>query len=206
MITEKQLKRLLLILLGVALFMAFFMVKCGSNPPPKPAADIPTIKEIKADLKVDTMKFIKRNDSLQKRIALLEASVLKYKGEHRADQKLVNELLNQAPIYLTGNEDSSKLSALVNELSAAIYASDSSCNATISAQDSMIMAKTEQYAAAMELNAEMRKSVDNLLTVADSKDHQIKYWKKQTKKLKRGQAVLKVIAGAAIVFGVKQSL
>lgn len=206
MITEKQLKRLLLILVGLVLFMAFFMVKCGSDPTPKPGAEIPTVKEIKADLKADTMKFIKKNDSLQKRIAVLEAAVVKYKGDHRADQRLVKELLNQAPVYLTGNEDSSKLSALVDELSAAIHASDSSCNATISAQDSVIMVKTEQYAAAMELNAEIRKSVDNLLAVSDAKDQQIKYWKKQTQKQKRGQAVLKVIAGAAILYGVKQSL
>lgn len=204
MITEKMLKRAVLILAGLILVLIFFFI---SHRDPAPASsNLPTVKQVIKQVVIDSIQFKKQETEKDKEIARLKGTVKDVRGTLKQSQGFSADLLNNAPVYLTGNADSAFLQGKIDQLLVAVHTSDSLCNVTVSAQDSVISATEEKYVAAQEFNQQLKQSFNTMAAIANAKDSEIKHWKKQTKKARAGNTVLKIVAVVAGVVAVKQSL
>lgn len=194
-------KNYLIVGLLATLLIILFFFTCN-KPKEQKTKYIPVVATIEGKVKSDSAQYHKSIDSLQAIEAKLYKKVYEQKGDLKAAQELVVELLNQPPEY----SDTAKLLAQIEILKTANASKDSLCNTTIVTQDSIIAEKENKYQASIDFQAKQRASINQLITNTYAAEAQIKSLGKQVRKERGTKNLYKITTLVAILYGAAKTL
>jgi len=200
---NEKTKTRLIVALAVAFLLLLFFRTCNTKKVVEPA-NVPTLKEVVKQAKIDSTFFFKKMDSLKVVADKWKDLATTNKGKLKVAEGMVNEILNNLPEPI---HDTVKVAQTdIDYFKTVIASKDSACNNAIDAQDSVILTQIIQLEESTMYNERLKISYLDATKIAEVNTATSKQFEKKYKRQKRTTGLYKVVAIAAIGYGVFKSL